>query len=103
MTELKQEKQEKKELELDDLLLTDLEDEENKESQSKKAILLVAIGIIIFAIVVFIVYILQSDTKNKPQNIETQKPLENIERSAVQQTTRISQDFGQSPNSTTNY
>ncbi|AWI34876.1 SPOR domain-containing protein [Helicobacter apodemus] len=97
MTELKQEKQEKKELELDDLLLTDLEDEENKESQSKKAILLVAIGIIIFAIVVFIVYILQSDTKNKPQNIETQKPLENIERSAVQQTTRISQDFGQVP------
>ncbi|MDE5602550.1 MAG: SPOR domain-containing protein [Helicobacter sp.] len=97
MTEFKKEINEEKELELDDLLLTDSEDEEIKESQGKKVILLVAIGIIIFAVVVFIIYILQSDTQDKPQNIGTQKRLENIEKSAVQQTTRTPQDFGQVP------
>ncbi|WP_104721424.1 SPOR domain-containing protein [Helicobacter mesocricetorum] len=106
MTELKQEKQEEKEqqkekeekeLELDDLLLTESEDEEIKESQSKKVILLVAIGIIVFAIVIFIIYLLQSDARDKRQNIGIQKPLENVEKSAVQQTTQPSQDFGQVP------
>lgn len=96
MTELEPNK---KELELDDLLISGGDEgEESKSNNNKKIVLLSAIGVLLFAIVVLLVYILQSDTQEKETQIQVQKPLERIEQQTLTQNTQNTPNhFGQEP------
>lgn len=97
MTELESNKQEPKELELDDLRIGNSEDaDEVKEGSSKKIILLSAIGVLLLAIVVLVVYLLQGDSKEQERAMNAQKPVERVEQPTQAQPTQ-SNDFGQEP------
>lgn len=96
MTELEPNK---KELELDDLLISGSDEgEEAKSNSNKKIVLLSAIGVLLFAIVILVVYILQSDTQEREAQMQVQKPLERIEQQTLTQNTQNTPTyFGQEP------
>ncbi len=100
MTELESYKNTTKDLELDDLLISNGESDEFKSGNNKKLILLSAIGVLLFAVVVLVVYLFQGDSQDSnTQEIETQKPLERLESQMPQASNERQQntDFGQVP------
>ena len=97
MTELESNKQEPKELELDDLRIGNSDEiDGEKEGNSKKVILLSAIGILLLAIVVLVVYLLQGDSKEQERVMDAQKPVERVEQPTQMQPAQPN-DFGQEP------
>lgn len=100
MTELESYKDTTKDLELDDLLISNGENDESKGGNNKKLILLSAIGVLLFAIVVLVVYLLQGDSQDSSQqSFETPKPLERVESQAPQASSENQKntEFGQVP------
>lgn len=99
MTELESYKDTTKDLELDDLLISNGENDELKGGSNKKLILLSAIGVLLFAIVVLVVYLLQGDSQDSnTQSFETPKPLERVEPQMPQASSENKNtEFGQVP------
>lgn len=102
MTELESHKDTARDLELDDLLISNNEGDELKSGSNKKLILLSAIGVLLFAVIVLAVYLFQGDSQEiNKQEIETQKPLERLEPKMSQTSNENQQnqntDFGQVP------
>ncbi len=100
MTELESHKDTARDLELDDLLISNNEGDELKSGSNKKLILLSAIGVLLFGVIVLAVYLLQGDSQEaNKQEIETQKPLERLEPQISQTSNENQQntDFGQVP------
>ncbi len=102
MTELESHKDTARDLELDDLLISNNEGDELKSGSNKKLILLSAIGVLLFAVIVLAVYLFQGDSREiNKQEIETQKPLERLEPKMSQTSNENQQnqntDFGQVP------
>ncbi|WP_297810396.1 SPOR domain-containing protein [uncultured Helicobacter sp.] len=102
MTELESDKHTTttRDLELDDLLISNGENDELKGGNNKKLILLSAIGVLLFAVVILVVYLFQGDSEDeKKQNLEMQKSLERIESKSPQTSSGNQQntDFGQVP------
>ncbi|WP_236096466.1 SPOR domain-containing protein [Helicobacter sp. MIT 11-5569] len=98
MTELEPNKKEQRELELDDLLISNNDDaDELKSGGGKKIVLLSAIGVLLFAVVILVVYMLQGDSKEKEIQMEAQKPLERVEQQANLQQNAQTNDFRQEP------
>ena len=95
MTELES-KNQSKELELDDLLISNTEDnDELQEGNSKKIILLSAIGILLFAIVILVVYLLQGDSEDSEQFESPSATLERVEQPKRSSASNF--DYGQEP------
>lgn len=89
-----------KELELDDLLISNSEVEETKSSSGKKLVLLGAIAVILFVVVIVIVYMLQDNKlPQASSNIDTNKPIEKVESSSPVGNVlpKEPSDFGQMP------
>ncbi len=100
MTELESYKDTTKDLELDDLLISNGENDELRGGSNKKLILLSAIGVLLFAIVVLVVYLFQGDSQDSNvQSFDTPKPLERVEPQMPQASSENTQntDFGQVP------
>ncbi|MDA3966779.1 MULTISPECIES: SPOR domain-containing protein [Helicobacter] len=88
-----------KDLELDDLLISNSDEEETKGSQGKKIILLGAVAIVLFAIIIVVFYMLQDDKKPVHNAVlETAKPIEKVEvNTPVSSLPKEPSDFGQMP------
>ena len=89
-------KNEEKELELDDLLISN-DEEDEKDGKSKKILLIGAIAIIVFAVVILVIYFLQGDDKKAVESpLDTQKQVEAVENNN-QAIDTANRDFGQLP------
>lgn len=95
MKELDSNKESPKELELDDLLISNNDEEPKNSGSGKKVILLGAIGILLFAIVVLVVYVLQGDSKEQAE----QTPDQTLQKAELNPQVAQSQpsDFSQVP------
>lgn len=88
-----------KDLELDDLLISNSDEDVNKSSQGKKIVLLGAVAVVLFVIVIVVFYMLQDDKKSMQSvTLETAKPIEKVEvNSPINTLPKEPSDFGQMP------